>query len=218
MFTGIVQAIGAIEQAAPAPGGALRLRVRTPWTDLEPGESVAADGVCLTVAALPGDGRFDADASAETLARSTLRGADSGRAVHLERALRFSDRLGGHLLAGHVDAVGRIEAAREIGGGVRRLTVRVPPALAPQIAPKGSIAIDGVSLTVNEVRGDAFDVMVVPHTARATRLGAIAAGTPVNVETDVLAKYVARALGGGGEGVTADLLARCGFGGSGERG
>jgi riboflavin synthase len=211
VFTGIVTALGTIDAGSSTAAGA-RLRIASPWTDLALGESVAVDGVCLTVAATGADGRFEADASEETLARSTLVRCAAGDRVHLERALRPGDPLGGHFVTGHVDAVGKIVGVREAGGGARRLAVRVPEELARQIAPKGSIALDGVSLTVNEVRGAEFDVLIVPHTAGATKLGEAREGRAVNVETDVLAKYVARRMGGGAEGgVTEDLLERCGF-------
>jgi riboflavin synthase len=216
MFTGIVTALGEIESGASTEAGA-RLRIRTPWTDLVLGESIAVDGVCLTVARAGGGGSFEADASSETMRRSTLGDRGPGDRVHLERALGAGDRLGGHFVTGHVDAVGTVAAVREAGGGTRVLTVRIPDDLATQVASKGSIALDGVSLTVNEVRGSEFDVMLVPHTARTTKLGAVREGARVNVETDVLAKYVERALGGGRRGgVTEELLERCGFGGSGD--
>jgi riboflavin synthase len=132
--------------------------------------------------------------------------------VHLERALRPADRLGGHFVTGHVDAVGTIVEATGAGGGSRELAIRLPEELMGQVAPKGSIALDGVSLTVNGVRGAVLTVRIVPHTARATKLGQARAGQAVNVETDVLAKYVSRMLGGvQGDGVTVDLLERCGF-------
>jgi len=212
LFTGIVTALGEMESRVPGPAGA-SLRVRSPWNDLEIGESVAVDGACLTVTRAEASGTFEADVSAETLARTTLGERRPGDRVHLERALRASDRLGGHLVTGHVDAVGTVAAAREAGGEARALAVRVPERLLGELAPKGSVAIDGVSLTVNGVRGSEFEVMVVPHTARATKLGALRAGDRVNVETDVLAKYVRRALGLGeeGGGVTEELLARAGF-------
>ena len=214
MFTGIVTAVGEMESRVPGPAGAV-LRIRSPWTDLALGESIAVDGACLTVARAEASGRFEADASAETLARTTLGDRTTGDHVHLERALRPDDRLGGHLVTGHVDAVGTVVAARETGGGAWGLTVRLPEPLLRQVAAKGSIALDGVSLTVNEVRGAELDVVVVPHTARATRLGRLRAGDRLNVETDLLAKYVQRALGGGadGGGVTAELLAQAGFDG-----
>lgn len=212
MFTGIVTALGEMESRVPGPAGAV-LRIRAPWDDLEIGESVSVDGACLTVTRADRSGSFEADASAETLERTTLGERRPGDRVHLERALRASDRLGGHLVTGHVDAVGTVGAAREAGGEARALTVRVPERLIGELAPKGSVALDGVSLTVNEVRGSEFDVVVVPHTARVTKLGALRPGDRVNVETDVLAKYVRRALGLGrdGGGVTEDLLARAGF-------
>jgi riboflavin synthase len=217
MFTGIVTALGEVEACASSAAGA-RLRIRTPWTDLVLGESIAVDGVCLTVARAAGGGSFEADASSETLQKGTLGERGPGDRVHLERALGAGDRLGGHFVTGHVDAVGAVTAVRETGGGTRVLTVRIPEEPAAQVAPKGSIALDGVSLTVNEVRGAEFDVMIVPHTARTTKLGAVREGARVNVETDVIAKYVERALGGGRRsGVTAELLERCGFGSKDDR-
>ena len=211
MFTGLIAAVGTIESGASTAAGA-RFVVVSPWTDLELGESIAVDGVCLTVARTGGNGGFEADASSETLAKSTLGRRGPGDRVHLERALRPADRLGGHFVTGHVDAVGTIVDASGAGGGSLGLTVRLPEDLMRQVAPKGSIALDGVSLTVNEVRGTELTVRIVPHTARATKLGEAHAGQAVNVETDVLAKYVSRMLGGvPGDGVTVDLLERCGF-------
>jgi riboflavin synthase len=214
LFTGIVTAVGEIVSRLPGPAGAV-LRIRSPWTDLAPGESVAVDGACLTVTRREASGVFEADASSETLARTTLGEHGPGDAVHLERALRADDRLGGHLVTGHIDAVGTVSAAREAGGGAWAVTVRLPEPLLRQVAPKGSIALDGVSLTVNEVRGSEVGVMVVPHTSRATKLGRLRAGDRLNVETDVLAKYVQRALGAAddGRGVTAELLAQAGYDG-----
>ncbi|MBI5488327.1 MAG: riboflavin synthase [Deltaproteobacteria bacterium] len=211
MFTGLIAAVGTVESGMSTSAGA-RFGIASPWNDLQLGESIAVDGVCLTVARAGGEGRFDADASSETLARSTLGRKGPGDRVHLERALRPGDRLGGHFVTGHVDAVGTVVEAAGGGGGTLRLTLRLPEELMRQVAPKGSIALDGVSLTVNEVRGAELKVMIVPHTARATKLGEACAGLSVNVETDVLAKYVSRMLGGAqGDGVTVDLLERCGF-------
>ncbi|NMC72524.1 MAG: riboflavin synthase [Myxococcales bacterium] len=204
--------MGEVESRVPGPAVAA-LRIRSPWGDLEVGESVAVDGACLTVTRAEASGSFEADVSAETLSRTTLGERGPGDRVHLERALRAGDRLGGHLVTGHIDAVGTVAAAREAGGEARVLAVRVPERLLGELAPKGSVAVDGVSLTVNGVRESEFDVVVVPHTARATKLGALHAGDRVNVETDVLAKYVRRALGlsAEGGGVTEELLARAGF-------
>jgi riboflavin synthase len=216
LFTGLVQAVGTLEAAQSTAAGA-RLWVHGPWNDLATGESIAVDGVCLTVAAHDGAGTFEADASSETLARSTLGRFAPGARLHLERALRAGDRLGGHFVAGHVDAVGTITDVRPAGGGTRVLTVRVPRGPERQLAAKGSVAIDGVSLTINAVRDCEFEVMIVPHTAAATRLGEAAAGAAVNVETDLLAKYVERATGAdAGGGVTEALLARSGFLGGGD--
>lgn len=221
MFTGIVAALGTIRSAATRGGGGTSadLSVDGPWADLEPGESVAVDGACLTVVSCDRDGVFRAQVSSETLGRTTLSRRRTGDRVHLERALRMSDRLGGHLVTGHVDAVGRVVEAVDAGGGTRRMVVEVPPAVAAQLVEKGSVALDGVSLTVNDVRDNRFAVMIVSHTAAVTKLGSVAAGAEVNVETDIIAKYVERALGRGGNrgGVTMDLLERSGFAG-GDRG
>lgn len=222
MFTGIVQAIGEIRtaggKARGGEGSPTDLRIRGPWSDLEPGESVAVDGACLTVASCDRDGVFAAQASAETLRRTTLGRMRTGSKVHLERAVRASDRLGGHLVTGHVDAVARVASAEDAGGGTRILEIEAPAALERQIAEKGSVALDGVSLTVNGVREGRFTVTIVAHTAGATKLGEIRAGDDVNVETDILAKYVERALGRGGaagDGVTMEALERAGFLGGG---
>lgn len=192
MFTGLIEAIGAVSEVERGALGA-RLRVECPWADLREGESIAVDGVCLSVAErVPGG--FLCDASAETLGRTTLGAVRAGARVHLERALRAGDRLGGHLVSGHVDGVGTI-ASRAPIGEARRLEFEVPAALAPFLAPKASIAVDGVSLTVNGARGTRFDVVLVPITLAKTLLGSKPIGAPVNLEVDVLAKYVARLLG-----------------------
>jgi riboflavin synthase len=178
---------------------------------------VAVDGACLTVAQVTAEG-FAASASAETLSRSTLGQARPGQGVHLERALRLGDRLGGHLVTGHVDAVGRV-AEHQPRGGALRVAVDLPADLEPFVAEKGSVAVDGVSLTVNGVAPGRFWVMLVPFTRAATHLDRKRPGEAVNLETDVLAKYVGRLLGVGrgdgeraeGRGLTMDLLIRQGF-------
>jgi riboflavin synthase len=182
MFTGIVQAVGNIVRLHP-------LEVECSSLDLThaaPGESICVQGVCLTVTALKARG-FTADVSAETLAVTT--GLDRLGPVNLERALALGERLGGHLVAGHVDGVG--EVTRFEGG---RLEVRAPQALARYIAPKGSICLDGVSLTVNRVQGSVFEVYVIPHTLAVTTLARLAGGARVNLEADLVARYVARLL------------------------
>ena len=205
MFTGIIQAVGAVRSTARSGAGA-RLHVECPFAALQLGESVAVDGVCLTVTSVT-DGGFTADASAETLARTTLGVRGPGTRVNLERALAVGDRLGGHIVSGHVDGVGEL-VAREAVGDAERFTFRAAPEVLRFVAEKGSITVDGVSLTVNGVAGERFDVMLVPFTQSATTLGVRRAGDRVNLEVDVIARYVARALAvgpsvGGGDGAGA---------------
>jgi riboflavin synthase len=192
MFTGLVSDVGVVERLEPRAGGA-RITIRPgtlPVDELAPGESVACNGACLTVVER-GAGRMSFDAVPETLARTTLGQWRQGTRVNLERALRLSDRLGGHLVQGHVDAVGQIVARVPEGQGAR-LTVSLPPAIAPLVAEKGSIAIDGVSLTVARAGRDRFEVALIPETLSRTVLGAAAPGTPVNLEADLVARHVAR--------------------------
>lgn len=223
MFTGIIQAVGRIRSRTRAAEGAV-VTVECPFQGLVLGESIAVDGVCLTVTAAR-DGTFTADASAETLARTTVGTLAVGVRVNLERALAVGDRLGGHIVAGHVDGMGRV-AARENVGAAERWTVETPPEVLRYLADKGSVAMDGVSLTVNRVGPRSFEVMLVPFTRTATALDDRRPGVAVNLEVDVLARYVARALehrgdgrGGATEragvsgdgGVTLELLERHGF-------
>lgn len=219
MFTGLVQDVGELlEVARGAKGAALRIRAGRLVDPAEPlalGESIAVDGVCLTVKDILEDG-FRVDASDETLARSTLGDARVGGRVHLERALRLGDRLGGHLVTGHVDGVGKVVEHRPRGESLE-VTYEVPANLASFLAPKGSITVDGTSLTVNEVDGARFRVVLVPWTRRETKLDGTAPGGAVNLEVDVLAKYVASLLGKPGvtgptgDGVSLDLLERQGY-------
>jgi len=193
MFTGIVETTATVEalEAKVGDGGA-RLTVATTLdvAALPLGASIAVDGVCLTVVER-GPGRFAADLGPETLARTTLGGLASGARVHLERPLRVGDALGGHLVSGHVDGVGSIAARREQGDALE-LTFAAPPEVARTLIPKGSIAVDGVSLTINQVAGDRFTVMLIPHTLAVTKLGDRAPGAPVNLEADLIAKHVDR--------------------------
>ncbi|MFW5925583.1 MAG: riboflavin synthase [Myxococcota bacterium] len=212
MFTGLVQRVGRVREVRRAQQGA-SLWIDATLGPYAPGESIAVDGACLTVDASDEDG-FRANASTETLAKTTLGERRSGDGVHLERALRLGDPMGGHLVTGHVDGVGRI-AERAALGDAERVVFEVPAALAPLLASKGSVAIDGVSLTVNGVSGTRFDVVLVPHTRQETTFDDRPLGAPVNVEVDVLAKYVARLLGKPGvsdEGdVSLELLRDKGF-------
>lgn len=192
MFTGLVAELGSIRRVERSAQGA-RLDIGCTFEQLELGESVATNGVCLTVAQLVRGG-FLCDASAETLAKTTLSTAAVGQPVHLERALRAGDRLGGHLVSGHVDGVGRLVDRAPLGRALK-VVVELPDALAPFLAPKGSIAIDGVSLTVNGAVGNRFDLALVPVSQGKTLLAERPLGSAVNLEVDVLAKYVARLLG-----------------------
>jgi riboflavin synthase len=188
MFTGIVTAIGVVKSVAAIDGGR-RLVITAPWTDLVPGESVAVDGACLTVE-WHGDGAFVATVVAASLARTTLGQREAGDRVNLERALAVGERMGGHWVQGHVDGVGTVVAV-EAAGADRRLTVQVPPAVARVSVPQGSIAVNGVSLTVNAVEApDRVVVALVPFTLEHTTLGALAPGDAVQLEGDLVGKHV----------------------------
>ena len=194
MFTGIITALGTVRAIEPAGGGKdTRLVIAAPWPDtasIALGASIACSGCCLTAVAVNTDS-FAADASAETLARTTMGAWAAGTRINLERSLRIGDEIGGHLVSGHVDGIGETLSATPENGSVR-WRFRVPKPLARFIAEKGSVAIDGVSLTVNEVDGDMFGVNVIPHTASVTGFGTLKAGDTVNIEIDMLARYVAR--------------------------
>jgi riboflavin synthase len=199
MFTGLVSASGILvertRRGAGAPDARLVVRAQLGGEPLELGESITVDGACLSVTATLPDG-FAVDATAETLARTTLGALVAGPAgarVNLERALRAGDRLGGHLVSGHVDGVGELASRREVGDALA-LELTLPAELARFVAEKGSITLNGVSMTVNAVRGRAFDVMVIPITRRETNLGDLLPGARVNVEVDQVARYVARLL------------------------
>ncbi|MDZ3832120.1 MAG: riboflavin synthase [Sphingopyxis sp.] len=199
MFTGIITDIGTIRSRDDR--GDTRLVIGTSFDvdTIDIGASIACSGACLTVVDKGRDGDgfwFAIDASAETLARTAPGMWDAGRRLNLERALRVGDELGGHIVTGHVDAVGRIVAAEAVGDSVK-VTVAAPAALAAHIAPKGSITLDGISLTVNEVNDQAdgsahFTLNIIPHTQEMTTLDEVAADRPVNLEIDILARYLAR--------------------------
>jgi len=192
MFTGIVTAVGRIESARPGAEG-VRLRVEAQalgMDDVRVGDSIAVQGVCLTVVARDAQG-FEADVSRATL--EVTHGLEGGRAVNLEKSLRAADRIGGHIVAGHVDGVGTVTAFDDLGGSFR-LEVDVAPELSRYIARKGSITVDGVSLTVNEAGDSSFVVNIIPHTRAITTFRGLAAGSRVNLEVDLLARYVERIL------------------------
>lgn len=193
MFTGIVTDIGRIVSTELA--GDLRARIATRYdvAGIDIGASIACDGVCLTVVAL-GDqpeGWFDVEISGETVSKTNLGTWGPGKRVNLERALKVGDELGGHIVSGHVDGLAEVVAVRPEGGSVR-VTFRAPEALARFIAPKGSVALNGTSLTVNEVAGAEFGVNFIPHTQAATTWGEVKVGDRVNLEVDTMARYVAR--------------------------
>lgn len=192
MFTGIITDIGTVARAEMR--GDLRARIACSYDmgGVDMGASIACDGVCLTVVA-KGEGWFEVDISAETLEKTNI-GRDGwpvGRRINLERALKVGDELGGHIVSGHVDGVARVVEARPEGDSLR-LTFEAPPELARFIAPKGSVALNGTSLTVNEVAGNRFGVNLIPHTREVTNWGGVAEGDLVNLEIDTLARYVAR--------------------------
>ena len=213
MFTGLVEGVGEIAALTPMAEG-LRLTLKTsfPAGELTLGESVAVAGSCLTVVDIAPP-RASFEVSPETLARTTFLLKKVGDRVNLERSLRIGDRLGGHLVTGHVDGVGVMKERRP-GPAHLGLTFEMPGTLSRLVIEKGSIAIEGVSLTVNACRGNTFSVNIIPHTAQATSLNALKVGDRVNLETDIIGKYVARLLGkdaASGGGVTSELLARHGF-------
>lgn len=196
MFTGIITDIGRV--TALEQRGDLRARVTTGYdtATIDIGASIACDGVCLTVVTT-GEDWFDVDISAETLSKTNLGGWDEGRAINLERALKVGDELGGHIVSGHVDGLAEVVAQRDEGDSMR-LTLRAPDALAGFIAPKGSVALNGTSLTVNEVAGAEFGVNLIPHTKEVTNWGRVQVGDKINLEIDTLARYVARLREWGG--------------------
>ena len=201
MFTGIIEAVGEIVTCesivCDGVGSDIRLRVKTNDLDLagiQLGDSIATNGVCLTVVDLPGDG-YIADVSSESLALTTIGGWSEGTLVNLERALTPSSRLGGHMVSGHVDDVGEV-VSRHPDARSERFRLRAPKALAKYIAHKGSITVDGTSLTVNKVEGAEFELNIVPHTLEKTVMGGYQQGTRVNLEVDVIARYLERLLQG----------------------
>lgn len=214
MFTGLIEDVGSIAWVRPQGNGqVLGIRTVIPLSEVAIGDSIAVDGVCLTAEGFDGD-VFRAVAGRETLARSTLFGARAGRRVHLERALALGGRLGGHLVQGHVDGQGEVvRSVDERESWV--LWIRLPADLARYVAAKGSLCVDGVSLTVNELDGLMVRLNVVPHTAQVTRLGSMRPGARVNLEVDILAKYVERLLSGASPttagGLTSDMLRRYGY-------
>jgi len=215
MFTGIIQAVGRVAAIEPK-GGDTRMRIATGKLDLADvalGDSIAVSGVCLTAVELPGDG-FWADVSGETLSRTGLGDLNVGDAVNLEKALTLATRLGGHLVSGHVDGVGTVADRHDDARSVR-FRIQAPDALAHYIAEKGSICVDGISLTVNAVNGAEFELNIVPHTLAETTMAGFKPGRRVNLEVDIIARYLERLLLGEAAakpgGLTREFLAEHGF-------
>ena len=217
MFTGLIEGVGTVRSLRRAAGSAI-LSVTAPFTDDSYllGESIAVNGACLTVVAF-GGGSFQADVSPETLACTNLATVKAGQQVNLERALRLGDRLGGHMVSGHIDAVATL-AERRSDGNAQRMTFALDPSCNRFLVVKGSVAIDGISLTVNSVDVDSFSVAIIPHSLQNTTLAAMQIGSRVNIETDLIAKYVLRLFPGGREAQSAerpalslDFLAKHGF-------
>ncbi len=212
MFTGIIKAKGTISRLEKRRGD-VRLTVSSPglpWDEFDVGESISVNGVCLTAIALHDDG-FDTDVSKETLDVTALGDICEGREVNLEPAISIGERLGGHLVSGHVDCVGTINRCEDDARSIR-LVVHVPQAYRRYIAKKGSVCIDGVSLTVNEVSDNSFGVNIIPHTAEVTIIGGYRAGTAVNIEVDLVARYLERLLSADEDnGITKDFLRAHGY-------
>jgi riboflavin synthase len=211
MFTGIIQAKGNVS-AMERRGGDMQLSIRCedmPWSSYDIGESISVNGVCLTAIALHDDG-FDTDVSVETLNVTALGKLGVGDAVNLEPSLALGDRLGGHLVSGHVDCVGKVARVESDARSIC-LTIEIAPEIARYVAKKGSITVDGVSLTVNEVSGNSFEVNVIPHTAEATIIGDYSVGTTANIEVDLLARYIERLIAKDNDGVSMEFLRANGY-------
>lgn len=208
MFTGLVSDVGIISQVSGAATKTIVIKTAYDTSTLELGESIAVDGVCLTVTKF-GNDSFSVDAGAETLNRTVIGKRRVGDKVHLERALRLGDRLGGHIVTGHVDAVGRVSRRENLDKSIL-FEVEAPSDVAELLVEKGSITIDGVSLTVNSVYTSRFTVAIVPYTQTKSRLLDLRVGDEVNLESDILGKYVRKLLGRS-QGIDADFLSKHGF-------
>jgi riboflavin synthase len=213
MFTGIIKAIGTVERIEPQ-GGDLRLTITSsglPWQEFAVGESIAVNGVCLTATGYTNSG-FESDVSVETMNVTSLKNLTAGSKVNLEPSVSLGERLGGHLVSGHVDCVASIKA-RDTDARSVKLDIEVPPEYRRYIARKGSVCVDGVSLTVNAVSANTFSVNIIPHTAAETIIGDYQAGTTVNIEVDLLARYLERLLETDDDsGITKEFLRAHGYG------
>jgi riboflavin synthase len=216
MFTGLVEGVGEVLRVQPkGPDAVLLIKPPWPLNETVLGESIAVNGACLTVTNTGGGG-FSVDVSAESLSRTTLGGLKTGAKVNLERALQLGDRLGGHLVSGHVDCVGAISGKEQVGDSIR-FTISIPKEHLLYIVEKGSVTVEGISLTVNQVDGAGFSLNIIPHTMAETTLKLAAKGDSVNIETDIIGKYVARLLNRdepqseGNKGLTREQLADLGY-------
>ena len=208
MFTGIIEEMGRVIEK-----NSNRISIETEWEDLKEGESISVNGVCLTLKSqnLRPSGSFTADLSPETLKRTTLGALRIGSKVNLERALKLGERLGGHLLSGHVDGLGRVRAII-VERGARLFEITTSPEILKYVVPQGSIGVDGVSLTVVQVMdGAGFSVSIIPHTEKVTTFGLLKLNDSVNIEVDILAKYVESLINKGKTGITKEFLLRKGF-------
>jgi riboflavin synthase len=211
MFTGIIQAQGSIA-AIDKVGGDVRLSIQSdglPFASYAVGESIAVNGVCLTATALRADG-FDTDVSTETLSVTSLGDLVIGSKVNLEPSLSFGDRLGGHLVSGHVDCLAKVTTVTKDARSIR-LVIDIPAEFARYVAKKGSVCVDGVSLTINAVSASSFDLNIIPHTAETTTINQYSVGTAVNIEVDMLARYVERLLAKDPDGLSLETLKAHGY-------
>jgi riboflavin synthase len=210
MFTGLIEDVGSVVSVAKrGPSALIEIATRMPVEEFAQGESIAVSGVCLTVTSF-GGGRFTADVSAESLSRTTIGGKRPGDRVNLERAMKLDARVGGHLVYGHVDGTGIVRESRVSGEG-RVFHIRADANIMDQLVFKGSVAVDGVSLTVSALHGDGFEVALIPLTLEWTTFGSLRPGDPVNIETDIIGKYVRKFTGRGQGGVSLDFLKNHGF-------
>lgn len=209
MFTGIIQEVGTIREILPGEAYKLRIGAQKILSDIEIGDSISVDGACLTVVQFDRVS-FEVDAMPETIEKTTLKYLQFGSKVNLESSLRLGDKLGGHWVAGHVDGTGKILSTRRAGNAIL-YKFSISPDLAEQLVPKGSIAVDGISLTIIECERDSFTVGLVPHTLQNTTLGEKSIGSHVNIETDVIGKYIHRYLKSSSNTVTEKLLRESGF-------
>ena len=209
MFTGIIQEIGTVQRISPGEAYKLRIRAKKVLKDIERGDSISVDGACLTVVDFD-RGSFEVDAMPETIEKTTLKYLQLGNSVNLEASLRLGDKMGGHWVTGHVDGTGKILSTEKVGNSVI-YSISISSNLAEQLAPKGSVAVDGISLTLIECGRESFKIGLIPHTLQTTTLGKKSVGSHVNLETDVIGKYVSRHLKGSSGEVTEKLLREAGF-------